>query len=62
VVEKRVVGDYINTMKTTLDFNFDLNQTFKQHDKHKHGIHEKLIIRKKLVDNQNLNKNPSPLY
>ena len=25
-------GDFINTMKTTFDFNFDLNQTFKQHE------------------------------
>jgi len=25
-----VVGDYINTMKTPFDFNFDLNQTFKR--------------------------------
>ena len=27
-----VVGDYIESMKTTLDFNFDLYQAFKQHD------------------------------
>ena len=26
-----VVGDFINTMKTTFDFNFDLYQAFKQH-------------------------------
>ena len=26
-----VVGDYINIMKTTFDFNFDLYQAFKQH-------------------------------
>ena len=26
-----VVGDYINTMKTTFDFNFDLYQAVKQH-------------------------------
>ena len=26
-----VVGDYINTMKTTFDFSFDLNQAVKQH-------------------------------
>ena len=25
-----VVGDYINTMKTTVDLNFDLKQTVKQ--------------------------------
>ena len=27
--ESTVVGDYINTMKTTFDFNFDLYQAFK---------------------------------
>ena len=27
-----VVGDYINTMKATLYFNFDLYQAFKQHE------------------------------
>ena len=26
-----MVGDYSNIMKTTLDFNFDLYQGFKQH-------------------------------
>ena len=26
-----VVGDYTNTMKTTFSFNFDLYQTFEQH-------------------------------
>ena len=26
-----MVSDYINTMKTTFDFNFDLNQALKQH-------------------------------
>ena len=25
-----VLGKFINTMKTTFDFNFDLNQAFKQ--------------------------------
>jgi len=28
-----VVGDYINTVMTTFDFNFDLNQAVKQHGK-----------------------------
>ena len=27
----RVVGDYINVMKTTLDINFVLFQAFEQH-------------------------------
>ena len=26
-----VVGDFINTMKTTLELNFDINQAVKQH-------------------------------
>ena len=26
-----MVGDYINKMKTTFDFNFDLYQAFNQH-------------------------------
>ena len=26
-----VVGDYINTMKTTFEFNFDLNYAVNQH-------------------------------
>ena len=26
------VGDYINTMKTTFDLNFDLHQAFKLHE------------------------------
>ena len=59
------VGNYINTMKTTFEFNFDLNYVVKQH-----GIHTnikvkriyqlnsfalftcKFVIRKKLVSNQ----------
>ena len=54
----RVVVAYINTMKTTLDFNFNLYQDFK------HGMNtRKLVIRKKLVNNQNLNKNNHrPVY
>ena len=43
-----VEGDYINKIKTTSDFNFDLFQAFKQHGKHtqKHGTKEKLSIKK----------------
>ena len=37
-----VVGDYINTMKTTFDFNFNLDQAFKQHEHTKNGNKEKL--------------------
>ena len=29
--ENTVVGNYINTMKTTFDFNFYLNQAVKEH-------------------------------
>ena len=47
-------------MKTTLDLNFDLRQAFKQHDTEKHEKSLSLItctldIRKKLVNNVNLN-------
>ena len=41
-----VVGDYINTMKTTFDFNFDLYQAFTQHRYTKNGNKEKLSIKK----------------
>ena len=58
---------YINTMKTTFEFNFSFK--LNSMDTHKHKIQEnlsiqfslitytcKLLIRKKLVNNQNLNK------
>ena len=64
-----VVGDNINIMKTTFELNFDFFQAFKQHGYTKIWnqrkvvnlksltlITCKLIIREKLVDNQNLNK------
>ena len=41
-----VVGDYINTMKTTFDFNFYLNEAVKQHDTHKHRSQKKLSNKK----------------
>ena len=63
------VGDYINTMKTTFESNIDLNLAVKQHCytkiyksrefinlKSLSLITCKLIIRKKSVKNQNLNK------
>ena len=31
VIAFTVVGDYINTMKTTFDFDFDFYQAVKQH-------------------------------
>ena len=31
VIRYKVVGDYINAMKTTFDFNFHLYQGVKQH-------------------------------
>ena len=64
-----MVGNYINTMKTTFDLNFDFYQAFKQHGytqnmettrscqlKSFSLITCKLVIRKKLVNNKNLNK------
>ena len=57
-----VLGYYINTMKTTFDFDFDFNQAVKL--KEKLLIEKvsplittcKLVFRRKLVNNQNLNK------
>ena len=58
-------GDYINTMKTTFDFSFDLYKLLSSMDTYKHKIQEtlsikkaslglrKLVIRKKNVYNQN---------
>ena len=40
------VGDYINIMKTTLDFNYDVYQAFKQLDTHKNGNQENLSTKK----------------
>ena len=64
-----LVGNYINTMKATFDFNFDLYQAVKQHgytskQKSREAVNQKsfslitckLVVRKKLVNNQNLNK------
>ena len=66
-----MVGDYINTMKTTFVFNFDLNQDGIQHGytKTKEFINKKasllitckLVIQKKLANIQNLNKKSSSL-
>ena len=46
-----VVSDYINTMKTTFDFNFDFYKAVKQHaaDTHKHKNKEKML-KKDLFD------------
>ena len=41
-----VVGDNINTMKTTFDLNFDLYKAVKQLDTYKHRSQEKLSILK----------------
>ena len=56
-----VVGDNIITMKTTFDLNFDLYEAVKQLVKNKNRSQEKLttcklVIRKKLMNNKNLNK------
>ena len=43
-----VVGEFINKMKTTFDFNFELYSAFKQHglDTQKNENREKLSIKK----------------
>ena len=61
-----MVGYYIITIKTTFDFNFIKIKLFNSIDKHKHislakvSIKKaslcKLVIRKKVVENQNLDK------
>ena len=64
-----MVGDNINIMKTTFELNFDLYQAFKQHGhtkiwKQREAVNFKsftlitckLVKRKKLVNNENLNK------
>ena len=35
--ETTVVDDYIITIKTTFEFNFDFNKAFKQHESTKNG-------------------------
>jgi len=51
LLSNTVVGDYINTMKTTFDFNFDFYKAVKQHaaDTHKHKNKEKML-KKDLFD------------
>ena len=64
-----MVGENINIMKTTFYLNFDFYQAFKQHGytktwKQREAVNLKsfslntckLVIRKKLVNNKNLNK------
>jgi len=58
-----VVGDYMNIMKTTFDFNFDFYPVLNSMNNPKNGNKEKLqnknvlfnycklVIRKKLVNN-----------
>ena len=41
-----VVGDYINTMKTSYDFNFDLNQAVYSIDTLKYRSQRKISIKK----------------
>ena len=55
------MGDNINTMKKTFGFNFDLYQAFKHRNQEKVSIKNcftlipfKLVIRKKIIYNQNL--------
>ena len=42
-----VVGDYINIMKTTFDFNYDLCQAFNQHGYTKTWKQREALIKKK---------------
>ena len=61
-----MIGDYLNTMNTTFDFNFDLHPALNRMDTHKNGNKEKLSIikaslwllvnctSKKLVSNKKL--------
>ena len=44
-----VVGNYNNTMKTTLELNFDLNYTVKQHGIHKNKEAKRINHLKKLL-------------
>ena len=45
-----VESNYINTMKTTFDVNFDLNQAVNLMDKLKHKRLKNLSIKKLLFD------------
>ena len=45
-----VESNYINTMKTTFDVNFDLNQAVNLMDKLKHKSLKNLSIKKLLFD------------
>ena len=38
ILSTGLVGDYINTIKTTFFFNFDLYQAIKQHGNTKHTV------------------------
>ena len=64
-----MVGDNINIMKTTFELNFDFYLAFKQHGytktwKQREAFYLKsftlitckLVIRKNLINNKNLNK------
>ena len=45
-----VVGDYINRMKTTFDFNFDLHQAVKQHGYINKEVKKSCQLKKLLFD------------
>jgi len=56
-----VVGDYINIIKTASDFNFDFNHEYAYTWKLREALNlnlitYKLVIRKKLVNNQKSNR------
>ena len=45
-----VASDYINTMKTTYEFNFHLIKLLNSMDTQKHGSQENLSMKKFLFD------------
>ena len=54
LISHTVVGDYINIMKTTFDFNLIYIKLLNSMDsKKKHGKNKKLLIKKLLFKNLN---------
>ena len=64
VTSPTAVGDFINILKTTFDFNFDLFQAFKQHGYTKTWKQRKVVDEKSfsLIKNQSLIKRSSSLF
>ena len=49
LTKAKICNSNQNNLKMTFDFNFDLNQAFKQHKYTKNGNKEKLSIKKALL-------------